>query len=191
VSTLENRPNTALLVVDVQNAAVDRAHARDAVVANVGSLVERARREGVPVVWVQHSDEHLARGSDGWKIVPELAPGEAEPLVEKNHGDSFEDTALETVLAGLGVGRLVVVGAQTDWCVRSTLHGAFARGYDATLVSDAHTTEDQSEWGAPPPDQVIAHTNLYWAYQTAPGRTAGTAKTADVDFAAPGLVPSG
>jgi nicotinamidase-related amidase len=185
VSTLENRPNTALLVVDVQNAAVDRAHARDAVVANVGSLVERARREGVPVVWVQHSDEHLARGSDGWKIVPELAPGEAEPLVEKNHGDSFEDTPLETVLAGLGVGRLVVVGAQTDWCVRSTLHGAFARGYDATLVSDAHTTEDQSEWGAPPPDQVIAHTNLYWAYQTAPGRTAGTAKTADVDFAAP------
>jgi nicotinamidase-related amidase len=185
VSTHENRPNTALLVIDVQNAAVDRAHERDAVVANVGSLVERARREGVPVVWVQHCDEHLARGSDGWKIVPELARGDAEPLVEKHHGDSFEDTTLETVLAGLGVGRLVVVGAQTDWCVRSTLHGAFARGYDATLVSDAHTTEDQSEWGAPPPDQVIAHTNLYWAYQTAPGRTAGTAETADVDFAAP------
>jgi nicotinamidase-related amidase len=185
MSTLENRPNTALLVVDVQNAAVDRAHERDAVVANVGSLVERARREGVPVVWVQHSDEHLARGSDGWRIVPELAPGDAEPLVEKSHGDSFEDTTLETVLSGLGVGRLVVVGAQTDWCVRSTLHGAFARGYDATLVSDAHTTDDQSEWGAPPPDQVIANTNLYWAYQTAPGRTAGTATTADVDFAAP------
>ncbi len=191
MSTLENRPNTALLVVDVQNAAVDRAHARDAVVANVGSLVERARREGVAVVWVQHSDEHLARGSDGWRIVPELAPGDAEPLVEKSHGDSFEDTTLETVLSGLGVGRLVVVGAQTDWCVRSTLHGAFARGYDATLVSDAHTTDDQSEWGAPPPDQVIAHTNLYWAYQTAPGRTAGTATDRGRRLRRPGLRPSG
>ncbi|MGH8990759.1 MAG: isochorismatase family protein [Acidimicrobiia bacterium] len=137
MTTLENRPNTALLVVDVQNGLVGGAHERDAVVADVGTLVERARRERVPVVWVQHSD------------------------------------------------RLVVVGAQTDACIRSTLHGAFVRGYDATLISDAHTTEDQTARGAPPPDQVIAHTNLYWTYQTAPGRTAGTIETKDVDFAGP------
>ena len=140
MTTLENRPNTALLVVDVQNGVVAGAHERDAVVANVGGLVE------------------------------------------KNYSDSFEDTTLETVLSGLGVGRLVVVGAQTDECIRSTLHGAFVRGYDATLVSDAHTTEDHTAWGAPPPDRVIAHTNLYWTYQTAPGRTAGTVETKDVDF---------
>jgi len=115
--------------------------------------------------------------------VPELNPDGSEPLVQKHYGDSFEDTTLENVLSGLGVGRLVVVGAQTDACIRSTLHGAFARGYDATLVSDAHTTEDQTEWGAPSPDQVIAHTNLYWTYQTAPGRTAGTVEAKDVDFA--------
>ncbi|MEU8246309.1 cysteine hydrolase family protein [Nonomuraea sp. NPDC048916] len=184
MTTLENRPNTALLVVDVQNGVVKGAHRRDSVVANVGSLVETARREGVPVVWVQHSDEHFVRGSDDWQIVPELTPGDAEPLVEKNYGDSFEDTELETVLAGLGVGRLVVAGAQTDGCIRSTLHGAFVRGYDATLVSDAHTTEDLTAWGAPPPDKVIAHTNLYWADQTAPGRTAGTVETKDVAFGA-------
>jgi nicotinamidase-related amidase len=182
MSTLENRSKTALLVIDVQNGVVGGAHERDAVVANIGTLVEKARREGVPVVWVQHSDEQLVRGSDEWRLVPELTRGNAEPLVEKNYGDSFEDTRLETVLSGLGVGRIVVVGAQTDACVRSTLHGGFVRGYDATLVSDAHTTEDQTAWGAPPPDQVIAHTNLYWTYQTAPGRTAGTVPTKDVDF---------
>jgi nicotinamidase-related amidase len=184
LTTLENRPNTALLVIDVQNGVVEGAHERDTVVANVGSLVEKARGESVPVVWVQHSDEGLPRGSEEWRIVPELAPGAAEPLVEKNYGDSFEDTDLETVLSGLGVGRLVVAGAQTDACIRSTLHGALARGYDAILVSDAHTTEDQTEWGAPPPDKVIAHTNLYWKYQKAPRRTAGTVETKDVDFAA-------
>src|SRR6059058_5534434 len=182
MTTLENRPNTALLVIDVQKGVVQGAHERDSVVANVGSLVEKARQERVPVVWVQHSDEQLARESDDWRIVPELAPGDAEPLVEKNYGDSFEDTALETVLSGLGVGRLVVAGAQTDACVRSTLHGAFVRGYDATLVSDAHTTEDQTAWGAPPPEQVIAHTNLYWSDQRAPGRTAGTVGTTEVEF---------
>jgi nicotinamidase-related amidase len=182
MTTLEHRPNTALLVVDVQNGVVAGAHERDAVVANVGSLVERARRERVPVVWVQHADEQLARGSDAWRLVPELTPGAAEPLVEKHYGDAFEATTLESVLSGLGVGRLVVVGAQTDACIRATLHGAFVRGYDATLVGDAHTTEDQTARGAPPPDRVIAHTNLYWTYQTAPGRTAGTVNTEDVDF---------
>jgi nicotinamidase-related amidase len=182
VTTLDNRPHTALLVVDVQNGVVAGAHKRESVVANVNNLVQKARQAQVPVVWVQHSDDGLARGSDDWRIVPELTPGDAEPLVEKNYGDSFEDTTLETVLSGLGVGRLVVVGAQTDACIRSTLHGALARGYDATLVGDAHTTEDHTEWGAPPPDQVIAHTNLYWNYQTAPGRTAGTVETKDVEF---------
>ncbi len=183
MTTLENRPNAALLVIDVQNGVVSGNFQRDDVVANIATLVDKARQQHVPVVWVQHSDEGLEKGSDDWKIVPELTPGDAEPRVEKIYGDSFEDTNLENVLADLGIGSLFVVGAQTDACIRSTLHGAFVRGYDARLVSDAHTTEDQSEWGAPSPDQVIAHTNLYWKYQTAPGRTAGTVATEDVDFA--------
>src|SRR3954447_26733998 len=163
MATLENRPNTALLVIDVQNGIVGEAYERDTVVANVGSVVERARAEEVPVVWVQHSSDNLAQGSEEWKIVPELSPDSGEPLVEKRYPDSFEETTLESVLGDLGVGRLAVVGAQTDECVRSTLHGALVRGYDATLVSDAHTTEDLSPWGAPPPEPVIAHTNLYWS----------------------------
>jgi nicotinamidase-related amidase len=182
MSTLENRPNTALLVVDVQTGVVAHAHERDAVVGRISRLVEQARRDAVPVVWVQHSDEELAYGSDDWQIAPELAPGEAEPRIEKGYGDAFEDSPLETVLADLGVGRLVVVGAETDACIRSTLHGAITRGYDATLVSDAHTTNDMTQWGAPPPEQVIAHTNLYWSFHAAPGRKAGTVKTQDVDF---------
>ena len=182
MTTLDNRPNTALLVVDVQNGVVAAAHDRDAVVANVATLVEKARGARVPVVWVQHSSDELAKGSDEWRIVPELAPDDVEPLVEKTYGDSFEDTNLENVLSGLGVGRLVVAGAQTDECIRCTLHGAFVRGYDTTLVSDAHTTEDLTAWGNPPPDAVIAHTNLYWRFQKAPGRTAGTVETNDVEF---------
>lgn len=185
MTTLENRPNTALIVIDVQNGVVGGAWERDAVVANVGSLIDKARQEHVPVVWVQHSDKGLVRGSEDWQIVPELARADPEPLVEKHYADSFEQTSLEEELGGLGVGRLVVAGAQTDECIRSTLHGAIVRGYDATLVSDAHTTEDQSDWGAPTPDKVIAHTNLYWTNHRAPGRTAGTVKTAEVDFRPP------
>ncbi|MEV0680058.1 isochorismatase family protein [Actinosynnema sp. NPDC050436] len=182
MTTLDERPNTALIVIDVQNGVMAVAHERDAVVGNIGSLVAKARQEDVPVVWVQHSSEELPVGSDQWRIVPELVPDAAEPVVAKEYGDSFEATALEDVLADLAVGRLVVVGAQTDACVRSTVHGAFVRGYDTTLVTDAHTTEDLTAWGAPPPDQVIAHTNLYWSFQSAPGRTAAAVKTGEVDF---------
>jgi nicotinamidase-related amidase len=182
MTTLENRPNTALVVIDVQNRVVAGTHERDAVVANIGRLVEGARREQVPVVWVQQFDEQLVKGSEDWRIVPELTPEDAEPRIDKGYADSFEDTDLEAVLAGLSVGRLLVAGAQTDECIRSTLHGALVRGYDTILVSDAHTTEDQSEWGAPPPDKVIAHTNLYWAYHKAPGRTAGTVTTEEADW---------
>ena len=184
MTTLENRPNTALVVIDVQNGVVEGNHERDAVVENISRLVDKARQHEVPVVWVQHSSKGLEKGSDSWRIVSELSPHDEEPHIDKNYPDSFEDTTLESVLSGLGVGRLVVVGAQTDECVRSTLHGAIVRGYDATLVSDAHTTEDQTEWGAPPPDKVIAHTNLYWAGHRAPGRTAGTVETKAADFSA-------
>jgi nicotinamidase-related amidase len=182
MTTLNNRPNTALLIVDVQNEVVAGAHERDAVVANIGRLAEKARREDIAVIWVQHFDEDLVKGSESWRIVPELVPGGAEPLVEKSYGDAFEETGLEEVLARLGVGRLIVAGAQTDACIRSTLHGALVRGYDTTLVSDAHTTPDKTAWGWPSPDQVIVHTNMYWKYQRAPGRTAGTVATRDVDF---------
>jgi nicotinamidase-related amidase len=183
MTTLENRQGTALLVIDVQNGVVGGAHERDAVVATIVGLVDRARREKVPVVWVQHSGSELPKGSDDWQLVAELSRGEGEPLVEKEYGDSFEDTDLESVLAELKVGRLVVAGAQTDGCIRATLHGAFTRGYDTILVGDAHTTEDLTQWGAPPPAQVVSHTNLYWNFQTGPGREAGTVEAKEVDFA--------
>jgi nicotinamidase-related amidase len=183
MSTLADRPATAVLVVDVQNGVVAGAHERDAVVGRIAHLVGRARAAHTPVIWVQDNAEDRETGSDAWQIVPELSPAADDPRVDKRYGDSFEATELETILAKLGVGRLVVAGAQTDACIRSTLHGAFVRGYDVTLVSDAHTTEDLTQWGAPPPAQVIAHTNLYWTYQSAPGRTAAATPADAVEFA--------
>jgi nicotinamidase-related amidase len=182
MTTLPDRPHSALLVIDVQNGVVDGAYNRDGVISNINELIDRARAENVPVVWVQHSSAGLERDSEEWQYVPELVRGEDEPLIHKRYGDSFEDTELEHVLAGRGVGRLVVTGAQTDACIRSTIHGAFVRGYDVTLVGDAHTTEDLTAYGAPPPDAVIAHTNLYWQEHRAPGRRGDTVDTAKVTF---------
>jgi isochorismate hydrolase len=185
MTTLENRPRTALLVIDVQNGVVGNAYERDRVIANIQTLVDRAREEEVPVLWVQHSDEEMPRGSEGWEYVSELERLDSEPVIHKTYGDSFEATDLEERLAEREVGRLVISGAQTEMCIRSTLHGALVRGYDATLASDAHTTEDMREWGFPvTPEQSIAYTNAYWRWAAAPGRRGGVTPTAEIDFSA-------
>ncbi len=183
MSTRTEGAGTALLVVDVQNDVMDAAWDSDAIVARIARLVERARREQVPVVWVQHDDEGMPVGSHEWAIVDALAPEPGEPRVRKQHGDAFEGTDLEEVLAARGIGRVVVAGAETDVCIRSTIHGAFARGYDTVLVGDAHTSGDKTEWGAPTPAAVAAHTNLYWGFQSAPGKLAGVAEAAEVRLA--------
>ncbi|HLI59147.1 MAG TPA: isochorismatase family protein [Solirubrobacteraceae bacterium] len=182
MTTLGDRPNDALVVIDVQVGVVAAASRRNEVVASIAELVEQARRAGVAIIWVQHSSDELQPGSDEWRYVPELVRDAAEPLIEKRYGDAFEATELEDVLQRLRVGRLLICGAQTDACIRSTLHGALVRGYDTILIGDAHTTEDLSAWGAPPPEQVIAHTNLYWSNQRAPGRTAGTVTSTELSF---------
>ncbi len=182
MTTLADRPNTALVIIDLQNEVVANAYRRREVLGAVNMLIERARSAHVPVVWVRHADEELKAGSEAWQIVAELAPEPGEVIVEKSYRDAFEGTDLEQVLSSLGVGKLIVTGAQTDMCVRSTLHGALVRGYDATLVSDAHTTEDMTQRGAPPPDAVIRHTNWYWSNQRAPGRSGGVISSEEVDF---------
>ena len=171
MTTIKGRTGTAVIVIDVQTAVVEQAHDRDGVVARIAAVVGKARDAQVPVVWVQHSDDELVRDTPGWRIVGELTPAAGEPVVHKSFGDSFEGTDLEGVLDRLGAAQLVVTGAQTDFCVRSTLHGAVARGYDALLVSDAHTTND-AEWDGTemPAASVIAHTNMYWHWHRAPGR---------------------
>jgi nicotinamidase-related amidase len=183
MTSLFDRSGTALLVIDMQNGVVANTCNRDAVVGNISTLVDKARAEGVPVVWVQHSDDGLPEGSPAWEYVPELARRDDEPLVHKHYGDSFEATTLEALLAGHAVGRLVITCAQTDACIRSTLHGALVRGYDTTLVEDAHATEDLRPFGAPiGPEEAIAYTNLYWRYSAAPGRIGATTPTAEIEF---------
>lgn len=177
-----DRSKTALLIVDMQKGVVANAYARDKVIENINDLIGRARAKSMPVIWVQHNSEELKKDTQVWQYVEELQRGSTEPLVHKQYGDSFEDTNLESLLLENDVKHLVVAGAQTDACIRATIHGAFTRGYDTTLVSDAHTTEDLTAYGLPSPDKIIAFTNIYWTWQAAPGRKASVLKTDEIQF---------
>lgn len=161
MTTLPSRPNTALIVIDVQVDVVSGALDRDTVVSRIAELIAAARSRGLPVIWIQHSEEGLPVGSPGWALVPGLQPRESEPVVAKHYRSAFEDTTLESVLAGLAVGEVVLCGAQTEFCVRHTLHAALERGYDVTLVGDAHTTWDVAWAGYNIPARAVIDSMNY------------------------------
>ena len=163
--------NMALMVIDVQKDVVANAWKRDEVVRNIGGLIERVRAEHVPVIFVQHEDEELERGSDGWQFVDEIVPIAGEPVIAKRYQDSFADTRLAGTLEQLNVSHLVITGAQTMACIRATSHRALAEGYDLTLVEDAHTTDDLDYAGVQlSASQIIGYTNLYLKFTTYPGQ---------------------
>lgn len=183
MAAIPDRPNSAVLVIDVQNDVVAPAHDRDHVIANIGGVVRAARETSTPVIWVQHEhDVELPRGSHAWQIVDELQPAAGEPIVHKRYRNAFESTELESLLEHGRIGRLIVTGSQSDYCVRWTLHAAHDQGYDTVLVADGHTTDAESADGMPPGAALIAHTNAVWASLTAPTASASVVAAADLEW---------
>jgi len=191
MATIRKGNKAVLMVVDVQNGVMSDAWDAPRVVRNVARTIERAREQGVPVIWVQHSSEELPRGSQPWKWVPELVPAQGEALIHKNFNSSFEETALDDELARLGATHIALAGAATNWCIRATAYGALDRGYDLTLIKDAHTTGtmDLGNGTKIEASTVIDELNIAMTWLNYPGRTNGTATAEGVDFATPGGAP--
>ena len=189
MATVRTGERPVLLVVDVQVGVVRGAWESERVVANVAQAVERARAVGVPVVWVQHADDELPRDSHAWQWAAGLVPADGEPVVPKHFNSAFEETDLEAVLAELGASHVVLSGAATNWCVRATAHGALDRGYDLTLVKDAHTTEpiEFSDGRVIAAEDIVRELNVAMTWLTFPGRTTRAVALDDLTFEAAGV----
>ncbi len=188
MATVREGRQGVLMVVDVQVGVIADAHDSERVVSNVAVAVGRARSEGVPVVWVQHADDELAFGSDAWQWVPQLVPADGEHRVHKKFNSSFEHTDLDDHLARLGATHIALAGAATNWCIRATAYGALERGYDLTLISDAHTTGSMDLGGGNIIEAagVIDDLNICMKWVSYPGRTSATAPARSVDFSGGG-----
>jgi nicotinamidase-related amidase len=188
MATVREGSKGVLVVVDAQVGVMAEAWDSERIVKNVARAVERARAEGAPVVWVQHSDEELPHGSPEWQLMPELVPAEGEPLIHKHFNSSFEQTDLEEELARLGATHVALAGAATNWCIRATAYGALDLGYDLTLIKDAHTTDTMELDNGTKIDasNVIDELNICMTWVSYPGRTNGTATAEKVHFASPG-----
>jgi nicotinamidase-related amidase len=175
---------SALLVVDVQVGVVARAWDYERIVGNVARAVDRARAASVPVIWVQHAGDELPVGSPAWQWALGLAPAAQEVRIDKRHNSSFEQTPLEHELARAGITHLVLAGASTNWCIRATAYAALERGYDLTLLADAHTTEtlELDDGRSIEASVVIEDLNLTMRWLDYPGRRNRVATAEAVDF---------
>jgi nicotinamidase-related amidase len=155
--------DTALLVIDVQVgmfAEDDPVYQGDALLANISSLLEKARQADIPIIYIQHGSERkghpLELGTPGWQIHPAITPHEGDAIIQKRMPDSFYETNLQQELEACGIKKLVITGIQTELCVDTTCKRACSLDYDVTLVADAHSTWDREQLCAP---QIIAHHN--------------------------------
>lgn len=164
---------SALVIVDAQVAVMQPTWEPDRIIDNINLAVEKAREQGIPVIWVQHSDDELVKDSPGWDLEPELIPEPGEIRMDKHYNSAFEETTLEETLAELGVSRIVLCGAATNWCVRATAYAALDKGYDLTLIKDGHTTEDfdLGEGTIIPAWNIITDLNIVMTWVSYPDRT--------------------
>ncbi len=155
---------TALVVIDTQvgmfeTPGLPPVPNGEVLLRNIEGLIRRAREADVAVVHVRHGEgpgDPLERGTEGWNIHPRVAPNGGEPVVDKETPDSFLRTTLGEELEFRGIGRLVLAGMQTEYCVDTTCRRAFGLGYDVTLAADAHGTFDGDHLTAA---QIVAHHN--------------------------------
>lgn len=184
MATVRDGSRSVLVIVDMQRAVLRDTKDPTVVVANVGQLLKRARAEKAPVIWVQHSDAQLPRGSTDWEFVPELVPEIGEPVIHKHYNSAFEETELERKLAEFNASRIVLAGAATNWCIRATAYAALERGYDLTLVEDGHTTGDQPYFDGTiiKAEGLIMDLNVAMEWVTYPGRKGCARMASEISF---------
>ncbi|MFZ6721721.1 cysteine hydrolase family protein [Undibacterium sp. Ji49W] len=152
---------TALLIIDVQQALCYGDYAAfesTQVIERINAVSSKARQAGAPVVLIQHEEEEglLVYSTDGWKLAAGLDVQPTDIFVRKKATDSFHNTNLQDILQARGVTNLVICGLQSEFCVDTTTRRALALGYPVALVSDAHSTMDNSVLSAA---QITAHHN--------------------------------
>jgi len=187
MATVREGNKSVLLVVDVQVGVVAGCWDAPRVIGNVAQAVQRARDEQAPVIWVQHADEDLPQGSPQWQWVAELAPAAGERQIHKRFNSAFEETGLEAALAGMGATHVVLAGAATNWCIRATAYAALDRGYDLTLLKDAHTTQSMEFDDGRIIDaaDVVRELNVAMTWLAYPGRQNAATSVDEVSFVAP------
>ncbi|MTJ82415.1 MAG: isochorismatase family protein [Telmatospirillum sp.] len=138
---------SALLIIDFQQTVFDlpAAYQADEILGRIAMLIRKARAAAAEVIYVQHGEEDgpWRKGSVGWQFPAAIAPVPGDLVSPKSRCDAFEGTGLWQHLHDRRIGRLVVCGYATEFCVDTNVRRAATMGLDTVVVTDAHTTRDR------------------------------------------------
>ena len=161
----------ALIIIDMQRGSFGPAtprHDAAGLVGRLNRLAGAVRSTGGAVVFVQHDgpagDPHHP-DLPGWRLLPDLDARPDDTFIRKTSCDAFLGTTLEAFLRAAAIGRLIVTGCATDYCVDTTIRSALGRGIPTIVPSDGHTTSDRPHLAA---GKIIEHHNAIWADFLAP-----------------------
>ncbi|GGC64021.1 isochorismatase family protein [Undibacterium terreum] len=159
---------SAVIVIDLQTGMFDGKlfepiHQAGPLQDKVRAVIAWARDNKHPLCFIRHDAEAgdpLAPDAPGWPVWPALGQRPDEPTFSKNVGDAFSQPALLEWLEAHGARKVILLGAQTDFCVAATTDGALALGLDVSIIADAHSTWASDGQTA---DEIIAKHNARFA----------------------------
>ncbi|MFC5405151.1 cysteine hydrolase family protein [Cohnella soli] len=159
----------ALIVIDMQEVFFrlleNYLYDKDRLVGQINRLIGQARAKGMPVIFVQHTEREDERdefyeGGDDWQIHHGMDREESDPVFQKTKWDSFYQTGLEAYLRENEIDELVFAGAQTEFCIDTTIRAAYSLGYQRNrLFAGTHSTLDSRVL---PAEQIIRHHENVW-----------------------------
>ncbi len=129
---------TALLLIDIQDFYFPGGRLQldnpERAGMNAGLVLERFRKEGLPVYHVRHNFEPCGN------IHKFVKPLKSEKVISKDQVNAFIDTDLLETLQADSIEQIVFCGMQTHMCVEATIRAAHDLGFECLLVHDACAT---------------------------------------------------
>jgi nicotinamidase-related amidase len=158
----------ALIVIDVQeiffNDPQNYLFNKEELVSNINGLIKQAHKKNIQVIFIQHTSQNkqdeLYEGKNDWKLHKNLLISSTDKMIKKTKWDSFYQTELFDYLKNNEIEQLIFAGAQTEFCLDTTIRVAFSLGYQNNLLfKKTHSTLNSAILNA---QEIINHHENIW-----------------------------
>ena len=131
----------ALILIDIQNGLTKKKilHNERVFLDSVNSAIKAYRDSDYKIIFVQHNNNQLINGSPDWEIDSRIDKQENDYVIQKKHGNAFQDTDLKVTLADFDINSITIGGLVSHGCVKATCLGGLSEGFEISLLKNGHT----------------------------------------------------
>ncbi|MBP2100279.1 nicotinamidase-related amidase [Enterococcus rivorum] len=152
----------AIIIIDMQNGLEStgkKLYEKALIIEKINKRIQFHRKNNFPIIFIQHENSVLIKGSYNWQLFDTIDAIDSDYFISKTHANSFYDTTLQETLAKLSISELEFCGAQTEYCVDTTIRMAHGLGYSCSMQKGTCTTLDSGILNA---ETIINHHESIW-----------------------------